>query len=366
MRVLIVARPWSFHGGVESATAGLLAALVEQGHDVHVLSPGAQRPLRGLTVHRLRLPPLSPAMRAVTLALLVPPVVARGRWDIVQAHERVLGAHVYRAGEGCHRAYLQAIGNPAGRRVYHRVVMALERRVFSTTPAIVAIARRGKDEVERCYRVASERISVVYNGVDLARFHPGHRARDGAKAREEAGVPPTAWTALFVGSGFERKGLGTAIEAFARLGDDGSRLVVIGKGDVRRFTAEAQRLGVAGRIAWLGARDDIERWYAAADALVLPARYEPFGNVHLEALACGVPVVTSAQAGGAEAVVEGVSGAVREAADVDGFAQALAWFRSRSRAEVEGPCRAAAEPFTYARQVAALGTVWCGVSSRKA
>src|SRR5207247_45993 len=83
--------------------------------------------------------------------------------------------------------------------------------------------------------------------------------------------PPRAFTILFVGSGFARKGLATAIEAFAALGDRASRFVVLGKGDARSYRSAAARLGVDERIAWLGARADPERWYAAADIVVPPS-----------------------------------------------------------------------------------------------
>src|SRR5437870_3615467 len=219
MKILVVVRPFSFHGGVETATAGLLRALVERGHDVHVLSTGSQDDVRGLTVHRLRLPPLPAAPRALLLAALVKIAITRGNWDVVQSHERTLGQDIYRAGEGCHRAYLETRERSDGRAGHHRLVLALERRIMTRTPRIVAIARRGKSEIERLYGVNPDRVAVVYNGVDLDRFHPRNRTLHRAKTRAEVDVPDDAWVIAFVGSGFERKGLATAIEAFARLDD---------------------------------------------------------------------------------------------------------------------------------------------------
>ena len=358
MRPLIVARPWSFHGGVETATAGLLRALVEHGDDVHLLTPGAPPSVPGVTVHRLRVPPLPAPARVLAFSVLVRRAVARGRWDIVQSHERTLGQDVYRAGEGCHRGYLEQRDAAGGRPLFHRVVLALESRVFAKTREIVAIARLGKAEIERLYGVDPARVTVVYNGVDLVRFHPDNRARERDAARTEAGVAPDAFTALYVGSGFARKGLATAIEALAKLADRRARLLVIGRGDETPFRALAERLGVAACVTWLGARPDVERWYVAADVVVHPARYEPFGNVHLEALASGTPVATSTHAGGAEVVQEGVSGAVREPHDASGFAQACEQLRERPAGERQRQARAAAEPFTYEKQVAELHVIW--------
>ena len=358
MKLLIIVRAFSFHGGVERATTGLVAALVEHGHEVHVLSPGAQDAPDGVRLHRLPLPPLPAGARLLALAAGARLVVARGNWDIVQSHERTLRQDVYRAGEGCHRAYLESGAASGTRGGYHRLLLALERQVFRRSRHIVAIARLGKLEIERLHALPSTRVTVVYNGVDLQRFHPGNRALHRVAARGEAGIPADAWVTLFVGSGFERKGLAAVVEAFARTESRGDRLVVVGKGDARRYRRLAEELRVAERIVWLGPRPDVERWYAAADAVALPALYEPFGNVHLEALASGVPVVTSTRAGGAEVIVEGVNGAVVSPGDPAALAQALERMRALRPQDVTVAARRSAEPYTYARQVAELEGIY--------
>jgi UDP-glucose:(heptosyl)LPS alpha-1,3-glucosyltransferase len=368
VKLLIIARPFVFHGGVERATAGLVNALVEHGYEVHLATPPGQEPVPGVVLHRLPVPPLTATARALALAGAARILASRG-WDITQSHERTLGQDIYRAGEGCHRGYMLIRGPSRGRRVYHRVLLALERRVFARTPRIVAISCAGKREIETLYDVKPARITVIYNGVDLQRFHPANRQTLRAAARAEAGLAADAWTALFVGSGFERKGLATAIEAMAVLGDRKSRLVVVGKGDAGPYQALAARHGVAERIVWLGPRADVERWYAAADAVVLPSRYEPFGNVHLEALASGVPIVASAVAGGSEVVRAGLNGAIVEPRDPRAVAGALAELRQRSShggAEIEEAARASAEPFTYAAQVTAFARLYTECIGAKA
>ena len=362
MKILIVARPFSVHGGVETATSGLLGALVAHGHEVHRAGPGRQTAHEGVTDHRLPLPPLPAALRPVALAALAARVAAWSGWDVVQSHERTLRQDIYRAGEGSHRAYLDAVAPAAARRLRHRVMLALERRVFARTPEIVAISQAGRAEIARLHDVADARLSVVYNGVDLERFHPRVRAAHRATARAEAGLSPSTWTLLFAGSGFERKGLDLAIDAVHVLGEASTRLVVIGRGDVPRYRALARERGVADRVVWLGVRADIERWYAAADVLVLPTRYEPFGNVHLEALAAGLPVVTSRAAGGAE-VIDARCGAVVDPSPT-ALAGAVMALRARPPAEVQAAARAAAEPFTFARQVSELERIYKRVGGR--
>lgn len=361
MKLLIIVRPFVFHGGIERATAGLVGALVEHGYEVHLASPPGQAPVPGVTLHRLPVPPLPASLRALALVATAGRIMANHAWDIVQSHERTLGQTVYRAGEGCHRGYLAARAGASVRGLYHRIVLALERRIFTRTPRIVAIAHMGKREIEALYGVSPGRVSVVYNGVDLDRFHPRNRTKLRDDARAELGLAAGAFTVLFVGSGFERKGLATALDAFAALADPAAHLIVAGKSDPARYRGHADRLGVGPRVHWLGARPDLERWYAAADVCVLPSRYDPFGNVHLEALASGVPVVASTLAGGSEVVVDGQSGAVVDPTSAGAIAGALEQLRLRSSARVQemsGLTRAAAEPFTYAAQVAGFAAVY--------
>jgi len=322
------------------------------------MTPRGQAPVTGVTLHTLPLPPLPAAARALAIVISARIATARRRWDVIQSHERTLSQDVYRAGEGCHRAYLASEDRPRARGLYHRIVLTLERRVFVRTPQIVAISDAGRREIGSLYGVPAERLTVVYNGVDLERFHPRNRATYRDAARAEAGVPSAAWTVLFVGSGFARKGLATAIDAFAALADRESRLLVVGKGDPRAYRTIAARAGVDQRVVWLGARPDPERWYAAADLVVLPSRYEPFGNVHLEALASGVPVVASARAGGAEVIADGLNGAVVDPTDASAVAVALGRFRESSRGDLAEAARRSAEPFTYGAQVAAFQRVY--------
>ncbi len=360
MKLAIICRPFVFHGGLENATAGLIGEFVRQGHEVHLFSTTGQPDIRGMKVHRLKVIPTPSLARVVSFALAAKAAVSRDRFDVIQSHERTVVQDVYRAGEGCHRAYLDVKAGQLGALAraalranpYHRALLSLERRIFSPagTRHIVAISRLGKAEIQRLYALPDSRVSVIYNGVDQERFHPANRGRYRAGMRAALGIEQNAWVVLFVGSGFERKGLGPLIEGFALVKDRGSRLVVMGKGEAAPYRALATRLGVAERIVWIGAKPDVERYYAAADAVALPALYEPFGNVHLEALASGLPVLASARAGGSEVVSHGRNGWVVEDPENGGaIGEGLEALRAAGAAWSD-VARAAALPFTFEAQ----------------
>jgi UDP-glucose:(heptosyl)LPS alpha-1,3-glucosyltransferase len=360
MRLGLICRPFSFHGGVETATAGLLSALRAAGHDVELISTRRQQAVPGLVVRRVWTLRQPSALRLLSFALGARSVAARRGYDLVQSHERTLGQDLYRAGEGCHRGYLEAMGRRAGWRPYHRLVLALERRIFRLRTArhVVAISRQGREEIARRYGTDPERLTLVYNGVDLERFHPDGRDRHRRLAREGLRIGQEAWVVLFVGSGFERKGLGPLLEAFARDADRTRRLVVTGKGAIEHYQRVAAGLGVADRVVWTGPHKEVERLYAAADVVALPARYEPFGNVHLEALACGLPVLTSAHAGGAEVVRPGDNGWVVAEPTADLIAEGLRALRDAPTGGWAPAARAAAEPFTFEAQAQGFTAIY--------
>jgi UDP-glucose:(heptosyl)LPS alpha-1,3-glucosyltransferase len=374
MRIAIICRPFVFHGGLENATAGLVQALVREGHDVHLLSFKGQAEIPGVRLHRLPVVPAPPVARVLSLALAARRAVRDGGFDLVQSHERTLLQDVYRAGEGSHRAYLEVKAGrlgPVGRAALraspqHRALLALERRIFDPRGRthVVAISRLGKAEIQRLYGLPEARVTVIYNGVDQERFHPGHRGRYGDGTRRALGIPSDAWVVLFVGSGFERKGLGHLIEGFALAADGGSRLLVVGRGETAPYRALAARLGVAERVVWAGARPDVERCYAAADLVALPALYEPFGNVHLEALAAGLPVLASARAGGSEVVSHGRTGWICEdPEDPRQIREGLEAIRSTGDAWRE-PAREAVRRFTFEAQARRFGALYSCVAPR--
>jgi UDP-glucose:(heptosyl)LPS alpha-1,3-glucosyltransferase len=364
VKLALVCRPFSFHGGVETATAGLLGELVRRGHAIDLLSTAGQQDVPGVTVRRLPVVAHPSLLRLVSFALAARAAVRHRGYDVIQSHERGIAQDVYRAGEGTHRGYLRAMGRARARASpYHAAVLALERRIFTLRSArhVIAISRRGREEIRALYGTPDERVTLVYNGVDLARFHPDNRARFGGGVRASLGLGRDEWVILFAGSGFERKGLGPLLAAAARLGDRQWRLVVVGRGREATYRTEADRLGIAERVLWLGARRDIERLYGAADLVALPARYEPFGNVHLEALASGVPILTSAAAGGAELVRPLENGWVVDEPGAASIARGLEAVRAAPPGPLQLAARKSAEPFTYAAQVDALVAVYRGL-----
>jgi len=151
---------------------------------------------------------------------------------------------------------------------------------------------------------------------------------------------------LHVGSGFERKGVSAFLEALARAPAKPWGLVVGRDKHAARYAVLARRLGVDRRVRFLGGVSDVRPYHAAADAFVLATLYDPQPNALLEAMASGLPVVTTRTCGAAELLAEGVSGFVRDALDVDGLAGAMERLDPGSARRMGEAARAAVAAFT--------------------
>lgn len=255
-------------------------------------------------------------------------VAARACWqqekfDIVQSHERIAGCDIFRAGDGVHRVWLEQrarVVSPVQRLLtqvsrYHRYVMTAEEEMFRS-PALKKIICNSlmvKNDIMRCFQVPEEKFAVIYNAIDSTRFMPA-TAEQRQQSREQLNLPDNAKVFIYVGSGFERKGLKASISALAATD---AHLLVIGQDKQQsRYENLARSLGCEKRIHFLGVQNNVIPFYHAADSLILPTLYDPFPNVILEAMACGLPVITSFTCGGAEFIVDGKQGFVCDALDV--------------------------------------------------
>ena len=178
---------------------------------------------------------------------------------------------------------------------------------------VIANSNRGREEIVRRFRLPGENIRVVRNGIDMARFPLDRKADARERFRTRFGISDAETVFLFVGSGFARKGVGTIARAARLLAERGRmafRIVLVGKGDpstcVRLAGHAFDRLLFTGPIP--GA-DDL---FLGADAFVFPTFYEPFSNACLEAMAAGLPVITTRVNGASEVIAEGESGFLLE------------------------------------------------------
>jgi UDP-glucose:(heptosyl)LPS alpha-1,3-glucosyltransferase len=192
----------------------------------------------------------------------------------------------------------------------HQVLLELERQYFtrSNPRHVLCTSQREVDALSHCYSVPRELMTVVPNGYDPGQFSPERRSALRPAVRQAMGVDDGDLVLLFVANELHRKGFGQTLEAVARLHDRRVHVALVGRRPPTDYAEVIQRLGLGEQVQYHGPTDDVGRWHAGADLLVLPSQYEPFGIVIVEALASGLPVVTTRLAGASVAVEHGVTG----------------------------------------------------------
>ncbi|MEO5701235.1 MAG: glycosyltransferase family 4 protein [Casimicrobiaceae bacterium] len=326
MRLAVVRQRYTPYGGAERFVEAALEALLERNVAISLYSRSWPDTKLQLIEPVICNPPyIGRLWRDWGFARAVCRSLGKAQADLVQSHERLLCCDIYRAGDGVHATWLEQRARVTSRTArlataaspYHRYVLATERRLFTSAwlRAVICNSQMVKDEIRARFGIATERLHVIYNAVDSDAFHPGLRSLRGW-VRERHHISDSATVFLLVGSGYQRKGVAAAIEAMSHLPPTAHLIVVGRERHLARYVALAREFGVHERVTLAGPQNEPKPFFGAADVFVLPTLYDPCPNAALEAMACGLPVVTSTQSGAAELVRAQDAGFVCDALDV--------------------------------------------------
>lgn len=333
MKLALIRRQFSATGGAELYLQRLLQALVKGGHEPHLFAESWDGQLDGVHLHAV---PVSGdrSQRATRFADAVATELTKDSFDVIFSLERTHHQDVYRAGDGVHRIWLQRREQFARwwRRPFvcaggfHRNMMKLEARTFdpANTRHIIVNSDMVRREILETFLFPANRIHLVRNGIDLDRYRHGQRNA----TRERFGIKPDDTLLLFVGSGWERKGLRFVLRAFHRLKAPRVKLLIVGKGK--------PPFAIPDGAIFAGPMSDVENAYAAADLLVFLPIYEPSSNVVAEALVSDLPVITSSLNGASEIITPRKNGTViADPRDTDAVVEAIRfWILQRGQAEM--------------------------------
>lgn len=342
MKLALIRRRFSAIGGGELYLQRLMEALLTRGHTVHLISeswPSSGHSAANIEHHVISTSH-SRSQRALHFAKGVEQTLRTLKVDCVFSLERTFRQDIYRAGDGVHAVWLdrQRAFAPFWKKPFcglgghHKNTLALEDKTLNpnNTHFVIANSNMVRNEIMSRFSFPPERIRVIPNGVHLEKFDGVPREQ----SRTRFGLGPQDFVLLFAGSGWERKGLAHSINLLKDLKKmehalpppfRSVKLLVVGKGRQPLFPESG--------VIYAGPVSDIETAYAAADLLAFLPIYEPAANVVSEALASGLPVLTTAFNGAAEKIVQGQNGHVfaspteREAIR----AAALEWMKRNTR-----------------------------------
>ena len=272
-----------------------------------------------IKIHKLNPFYIGRTWRDFSFANHVYQYLQKNQFDIVQSNERIIGSQIFRAGDGLHISWLNICQYFFKKKLtsfslYHNYQLINEKKLLNSKQlkTVICIAKLGREEVCKYYPECKAELPIFYIGVDLNKFTPRLNDRSRIKIAKTIANEKNNWSAekltlIFVGSGFRRKGLNYAIAAIANTKD--IQLIIIGADkNQNRFKKMAENLKVDHRIYFAGGQKNVIDFYHSADALILPTIYDPFGIVVLEALACGLPVITTTNCGAKDLIIENQNG----------------------------------------------------------
>ena len=364
-------------GGAERYTVDLADALRERGHDVAlVASSFGNRPVPAGGVH---VESRSATRRGQYLRFLdgLDAHLDSARYDIVHAMLPVRRCDVYHPHAGLAaqavrpdpKKYPGLMRQGAARLVnrwnLRREEMGRVERALLTganPPIVLSLSNYIQREVGKHYQLPPDRLATLFNAVDQRRFDPDSPGQD-VELRTRLGIQPDRVIALMIAQDFARKGLREAIAAMAIAGNEGITLVVVGGDDSAPYRRFAQERGVADHVIWAGKTEDPASYYRLADFFVLPTRHDPCSLVVLEALAMGVPVISTVHNGACEIMQDGVHGFVLpDPSDIDWLGGAMrAMLDPNTRARMRLSCRSLRPALAYPRHLDRLLSIYATV-----
>jgi glycosyltransferase involved in cell wall biosynthesis len=198
------------------------------------------------------------------------------------------------------------------RRLYYRLIAALELLVYSRPGLyLAAVSNKIAGDLKKCCSVPGD-IRVIYNGLDLECFSSQNRSRLRFGSRHALPIGDDQFVLLLIGNDWRNKGLKCLIEAMGKVPDSRLCALIVGNDDARPFLSLIARCGLKDRVKFCPPRPDVEAYYAAADAYVGPSLDDAFAQPPAEAMACGLPIITSRTNGGSEIITHGCNGLVLE------------------------------------------------------
>lgn len=350
MKVGLVVGAYHDRAGLERVAVETSRGLRDRGHRVVVVTQIAETDDRDRGIEFLRVGGFrrNIALRAATFPTRATRAVGDLDLDVIYSFgSTVMTPAVVRA-PGAHRSWWTLANRewPATsvegfrRRLnpHHRITLGMDALVLghALPHSVLAAGEWAADEIRAFYPRIADRVHVLPDGVSLEEFRFSADART---ARRETWGAADGPVLLCVATEMRRKGLGTLCEAFALIREEiPTALLVIGgrapAADIRALVAQHH---ISDRVRVVGEIDDMAAAYSAADALVFPTRFDPWGLPVVEALACGTPVAVSARAGASEAIQSGRTGAlIQDPADAQQVARGAidALYAGASRTDI--------------------------------
>ncbi|TFG93415.1 MAG: glycosyltransferase family 1 protein [Syntrophobacterales bacterium] len=318
-----------YAGGAESYAVSLATTLIAQGWEVHLFGEAWDGEPEEATFHRITIPRYLPAWLKIALFALKHKRAVRNQgFDVIMGFGNTVYMNVYQSHGGVHRLSTERkvySERGAVKRALKRLTIVLSLKQWTRAwiesapfrldprPVIIAIAHMIQKDMEAFFHVSSSDIHVVYNGVDTSRYNQELRHTLRGPLRKQLGIQEDETVFLFVSYDLKKKGIEPLIEAASQLkisAHGGFRVIIVGGLPSKAIERRIKHLHLEDTILFTGPVRSTEEYYANSDVFVLPTYYDACSLVVIEAMACGLPPITTTANGAAGIITDGKDGFV--------------------------------------------------------
>jgi len=322
-KIAVVVPKYGLVGGGERFVFELTERLARiPSYEIHVFSNKWRTKSKRITFHRVPIISFPKWLTTISFAYLANRKIAKMDFDLIHSHDRVFKSNVVTLHSIPHRTWVREIRQKRWPSLYDRGTSWTEKHMFtcSSCQMFLPVSNLVKIKLLETFHLDERKIRVIHPGVDVLRFQSAN-PYNRQEIRHAFGISESDLLILFVGMNFEVKGLDSLLSAIALLksehDNDQVKVLVVGKGNNKKYKALAHKLGIGEQLIFSGVRNDIERIYQAGDILVMLSKFDTFGMVVTEAMAASLPVIISDKVGAKDLVVQGENGFVVNREDIE-------------------------------------------------
>jgi len=321
-KIAVVIPKYGLVGGAERFAYELTERLsYNEKYDVHVFANRWQSDSDRITFHKVPIIRFPKFLTTISFAWFANQKISKMNFDLVHTHDRIFDADIFTMHGIPHRIWVHEVRKKF-MSLFDQATCWIEKRLVNNTrcKTFLPVSSLTKEKLLQEYRKEPEKIQVIHPGVDIEKFQRFDRESCRKEIREHFGIDSSDIVILFVSMNFEIKGLNYVITAVgkakASYPSHNLKLLIVGKGDYKKYGALAQKADIKENVIFAGVhKENLEKIYLASDIFMMLSRFDTFGMTVLEAMAASLPVIISSNVGAKDLVREGINGFVIEDTD---------------------------------------------------
>lgn len=330
-KIAVVIPKYGLIGGAEQTTSELTERLANQTeYDFHVLANRWQTSSTSIKFHGIPIISFPKFLTTLSFAYFVQRQVNRNNISLVHSHERIFAADIFTMHGIPHRYWVHNIRRKK-MSLYDLATAWVEKKLVynGNCKKFIAVSSLTKDIFLQEYNINPDKVAVINPGLDLNDYAQHNKDSVRNTIRRELGINIADPVILFVSMNYEIKGLDDILFSLTKLKEQNHKfkLIIAGKGNIKKYTKIAQDAQIISDVIFTGPvnKEKIIKLYLASDLFIMLSKFDTFGNVVLEAMAAGLPVIISSNVGAKDLVREGENGfIVSNTSDSDYIAAKIA------------------------------------------